>query len=308
MKKVLSVDGGGIRGEVPAANLADFEAQVGLPCAQIFDLIAGTSTGGILAAGLAHSADGKTPTYSAAQLAALYVDHGAEIFHRAWYEPLAALHVKYPSTGLHNVLRKYYGDVTLSKCATNVLITAFDQANWTPKLFKSSKAKLDPAEDYPLWFAAQATASAPTYFPNLEGLVDGGMLGATNPAMIALTEARIMWPGEEIFLLSLGTGYRDSRVDGQKSAGWGQLEYLKSLVAMFLAGPEKIVERMVSESLGENYIRIQGLLADSGPDDAMDNASAGNLQALIQFAGQMRVHCQKDWQRAIEICKQARAA
>ena len=91
MRRILSIDGGGIKGVVPAAFLAQLEETLGESITHFFDLIAGTSTGGILAVGLAHTTDGKNPTYSAQQLLGLYQDHGAEIFKRAWYEPAALL-------------------------------------------------------------------------------------------------------------------------------------------------------------------------------------------------------------------------
>ncbi len=194
---------------------------------------------------------------------------------------------------MHHALVKYYGDATLSQARTNILITAFDEVNWKPKLFKSTKAKLDPHEDYPLWFAAQATASAPTYFPNLEGFVDGGMVGATNPSMIAYTEARILWPQEELFLLSLGTGYTNESIDAKKSENWGQIDFLKSdssIIDMTLDGPEKIVEYMIESLLGpDHYVRAQKLLTkiSDGPSTTLDDASEDNMKKLVEFGKQV---------------------
>jgi patatin-like phospholipase/acyl hydrolase len=287
MKMVLSVDGGGQRGIIPARVLTWLEDRTGKCCAHMFDLIAGTSTGGILAAGLAHSTNG-LPTYRAEQLLKLYIDDGPNIFHRAWYEELALLKVKYPAHQIEDVLKKYFGDAPLSSALTSVLITAFDQSRWEPRLFKSGLAKADKTADAPLWYAARATSAAPTYFPNIDGLVDGGMLGATNPSMLALTEARITWPGEDVFLLSIGTGHKDGSVNAAESANWGELEYLSSLISMFLDGPEKVVERSVQESLAAGrYLRIQGTFTGSTPSHAMDDASAANIQALIAFADKM---------------------
>jgi Patatin len=154
MRIVLSIDGGGIRGCVPARILAWFESKLG-PVSSWADLIVGTSTGGILAAGLAHTADGKTPSYSANALLGLYRDYGATIFHRPWYQEMALLKVKYSAAGIESVLRRYYRDIRLSSALVPIVITAFDQAKWAPRLFKSSKAKTDPAEDCQLWEAAR---------------------------------------------------------------------------------------------------------------------------------------------------------
>ena len=304
MKTILSIDGGGIRGAIPAHILAWLEERIG-PCSKAFDLIVGTSTGGILACGLAHTTDGKTPTYSAKDLLGLYVDHGAEIFHREWYQELVLLKVKYGAAGIEGVLKKYYGDVKLSAALTSILVTAFDQVKWEPRFFKSRKAKTDPAEDAPLWYAARATSAAPTYFPNLDGLLDGGVLGATNPSMLALTEARIAWPGEDVFLLSIGTGHKDGSVEAKKSAEWGELAYLSSLIDILLDGPERTVEKNVLELLPtDNYFRIQGtLIGTDVPDHAMDNASPANLQALIRFADQMIAEHQAALDKAVQVLK-----
>lgn len=306
MRKILSIDGGGIRGVIPAVVLSWFEKQTGKPSCQTWDLIAGTSTGGILAAGLVHTKDGKTPTYSAEALLGLYRDQGATIFHRPWYEEMALLKVKFPADGIESVLKHYYGDVMLSTALTNVLITAFDQTKWEPRIFKSTDAKVDPAKDAPLWYASRATSAAPTYFPSLDGLVDGGVLGATNPSMIALTEARKLWPGEEYFLLSIGTGKKDASIDTAKSQEWGELAYLSSLIDMLLDAPERTVERMVEETLlPANRLRIQGTLVGSVPSHAMDDASAGNIQALAQFAGKMITDAGAALDNAVNICKAA---
>ncbi len=287
MKRILSIDGGGIRGAIPARILAKLEPQIG-PCSKAFDLICGTSTGGILAAGLAHTRDGKTPTYSAAQLLDLYVNDGPNIFARSWYEPAALLKVKFPAFQIESVLQKYYGDVKLSTALTDVLIASFDQGKWAPRFFKSRQAKLDAKLDVPLWYAARATSAAPTYFPNIDDLVDGGVLGATNPSMLALTEARITWPGEDVFLLSIGTGTKDSTVSAAHSLEWGELSYLQSIVAMLLDGPEKTVERMVAESLPEGrYVRLQGQFVGPVPSADLDQAAPANIQHLIQFADQI---------------------
>jgi len=304
VKKVLSIDGGGIRGIAPARILSWLESKTGRPSAQTWDLIVGTSTGGILACGLVHTTDGKTPTYSAAQLLGLYVDHGAEIFHREWYQELALLKVRYGAAGIEGVLKKYYGDTKLSASLTDILVTAFDQSRWEPRFFKSRKARASASDDTPLWYAARATSAAPTYFPNIDGLVDGGVMGATNPSMVALVEARATWPGEDLFLLSIGTGHKDGAVSSSGSSGWGELAYLRSLVDMLLDGPEKVVEREVADSLPpDRYVRIQGTLSGNTPSSAMDDASAGNIQALIAFADQIIAQNQDALQRVVELAK-----
>lgn len=292
MRKILSLDGGGIRGIVPARILAWFESKLG-PVSSWADLIVGTSTGGILAAGLAHTTDGKTPTYSADALLGLYRDHGAEIFHRTWRDKLDVLEgavepiFKYGHAGIETVLQKYYGTVRLSSALIPTVITAFDELKWQAKMFKSEKAKVNAAEDLPLWYAARATSAAPTYFPPIDGLVDGGVAGATNPAMVAFIESLMMWPSEPIFLLSIGTGKKDGSVNPEKHApfGLGEINYIRAIVDMLLDGPERAIEKAIEELIPpERRARVQGELIGKIPSHAMDDASAGNIEALIAFA------------------------
>src|ERR1043166_2187172 len=132
VKKVLSIDGGGIRGVIPATVLAEVEARTNTPIAHLFDLIAGTSTGGIIALGLSRPAkDGGTdPKYAASALAELYEKEGGRIFARTlWHQVLAVdnlLGQKYEADGVESVLKEYLGDTPLSKAITETLVTSYE--------------------------------------------------------------------------------------------------------------------------------------------------------------------------------------
>src|SRR5437879_994464 len=114
--KVLSVDGGGIRGIIPALLLAAIEAQTKRPICELFDLIAGTSTGGIIALGLTKPGEGGKPEKSASDVVKLYEEEGAEIFPQTFF---TGLHIgalrgpKYPAAGIDATLEKYFGDIRL---------------------------------------------------------------------------------------------------------------------------------------------------------------------------------------------------
>jgi patatin-like phospholipase/acyl hydrolase len=89
--RVLSIDGGGIRGIIPALILAELEQRAERPIAKIFDLVAGTSTGGILAVGLTMAGARRKPKYSARDLVALYEEEGDDIFHRSKWHQIRAV-------------------------------------------------------------------------------------------------------------------------------------------------------------------------------------------------------------------------
>lgn len=128
MRKVLSIDGGGIRGIIPAIVLAEILRRTGRPTSQLFDLMAGTSTGGILALGLIKPAQGGGPEYSAKKLIELYEAEGGKIFYiPVWHRIRSAGGVaeeKYPAKGIEEVARRYFADVHLADALTEVLVTS----------------------------------------------------------------------------------------------------------------------------------------------------------------------------------------
>ena len=167
--KVLSIDGGGIKGIIPATVLAYIEERTGRPIASLFDLIAGTSTGGIIALGLTKPGADGAPAYTARDGVELYVRDGPKIFSRPWYRRLPLFQLfeeRYPSGPIDEVFDRRFGNARLSESLTEVIITAYEIERRTPFFFKSRHA-VDPSKrgyDFLMKDAARATAAAPTYF------------------------------------------------------------------------------------------------------------------------------------------------
>jgi patatin-like phospholipase/acyl hydrolase len=205
---ILSIDGGGIRGIIPAMILAEIERRTGRRTAELFDLIAGTSTGGILSLGLTvpHSPNAKRPKYRAKHLVSFYEEDGKEIFHSFWHN-VVSLHglidEKYPSDRFERVLQKYLGEETrLSQALTDVLITSYEIETCRPYFFTRRKARARRAGGFNprMWEVARSTAAAPTYFsphritrPKSSHLppltfVDAGVF-VNNPTLCAYAEA-----------------------------------------------------------------------------------------------------------------------
>ena len=122
MFKVLSIDGGGIRGIIPAMVLAEIEERTGRPVAEKFDLIAGTSTGGILALGLTMPGDAGRPRYAAEELIGLYEEEGSRIFSDRAGPIRSAFEERYPSRGVEEVLGEYFGEARLKEALTRVFL------------------------------------------------------------------------------------------------------------------------------------------------------------------------------------------
>jgi patatin-like phospholipase/acyl hydrolase len=201
--KILTLDGGGIRGVIPCTILAEIERRLDRPTSQMFDLIAGTSTGGIIASGLnvPHPEQSGKPKFSAADMVELYEKNGKEIFKKrgGWLSGVNSLFdSSFSHAGLEGLLREYFGDTELRQTLTEILITSYDIEQRKPFYFLSRLAKINPeAENFLLRDIARSTSAAPTYFQpnalpwsesNRLALVDGGVF-ANNPSMLAYTEA-----------------------------------------------------------------------------------------------------------------------
>ena len=303
--RILTIDGGGIRGIIPATVLADLETRAGRAVTELFDLIAGTSTGGILAAGLTVPDQEHHAKYRASDLAELYVREGPNIFHRSVFDRIrsleGAIDERYPADGLEHVLQDVLGEARLRDALTEVMITAYDTDRRQPFFFRSARARKDPAYDYPLQVAARATASAPTYFEAARvvneasgdeySLVDGGLFAA-NPAMVGLAEVLRAGRERPVILLSLGTGQHTRRYPWKEIKDWGALEWARPVIDMLLDGSSDATDFEVAQLTaargqppGDRYWRIQTELRKSSDD--LDDASADNLRHLQEEAGEL---------------------
>ena len=139
MVSILSIDGGGIRGIVPATFLVEFEKRTGKPICELFDLIAGTSTGGILAAALTLPGRPGKPKYTAETVCSAYFEHGGAIFQRSPLRSATTLgglaRPIYSTRMLESLLNRYLGNARLHETLTEILVTAYDMASSTPWFF-----------------------------------------------------------------------------------------------------------------------------------------------------------------------------
>lgn len=220
--RILSIDGGGIRGILPAAFLAELEDRYlqGNAIGGYFDLVAGTSTGGIIALGLGRG-------LTARELLNLYIDRGLEIFPPAawpWFEEnvKGAVVTRFDQERLRSVMRETLGDGLLGISNLRLCIPSADGRYGDVYIFKTPHHR-DYQKDWlrPMVDIATATAAAPTYFkPYNDGtfhFVDGG-LWANDPVMVALVDALACFDVERhrVRILSLGCG------PGQFTLGWAK--------------------------------------------------------------------------------------
>ncbi len=282
--RILALDGGGIRGLIPARVLQTLEEMTGRPIADCFDLIAGTSTGGILTLGLTVPGAAHQPRWSAADLVGIYRDHGREIFRHSLLRALGSfLFAKYSPGGLERELREHVGDARLGDALTEVLVTSWDLSADEPRLFSSL---LHP--DIAMREVGRATSAAPTYFPPLwlddHALVDGGVV-ANDPAMLAwLTKRDAQNLQRQVVLLSLGTGAPKSP-DPSKRRFWGALPWARPIIDLLLAAPSDLVDLQLQDlaaSTGLDYVRLQPDISGASP--RLDDVDRANIEALERAA------------------------
>jgi patatin-like phospholipase/acyl hydrolase len=297
--RVLAIDGGGIRGIIPAAVLADLERRADRRVADLFDLIAGTSTGGIIALALTRPDPDGTAAWRAEEVYGLYEHEGARIFQSHVWQTIRGLHgvtdQKYDASGIEDVLHRYLGDARLSDALTDVLIPSYDVTSREPFFFDSAKARQDPAHDYPMRVAARGTSAAPSYFEpsemesNRAGgglvLVDGGLY-ANNPAMCAFTEVEKSRFGAEVVLVSLGTGSMTRVLPYAEIRNWGLAEWARPILHVVLDGVSTTIDYQLSQLLGpERYWRFQTVLTEAKDD--LDNAHPENVRRLQAHAAKL---------------------
>ncbi|MBD2043675.1 CBASS cGAMP-activated phospholipase [Microcoleus sp. FACHB-672] len=302
--KVLAIDGGGIRGIIPAMVLAEIEARTQKRISEMFDLIAGTSTGGLLALALTKpKKNSNQPQYKATNLVRMYEEEGEIIFSPKTFARLRSLtDEKYPADGIEAVLEKYFGNTRLSQALTEIIVPSYDIEQRRPHFFKSRKAKNDYERDFPMRKVARATSAAPTYFEPLKlenhdltdyyALIDGGVF-ANNPAMCAYVEAKDTYPDATDFLVvSLGTGELSTRLFYDHVKDWGLLQWAQPILHVVFDGSSDTVDyqlRLLLPALEEGtnrYYRFQtSLIGDVG--DHLDDANPKNITGLKRLAQDM---------------------
>lgn len=311
---MLAVDGGGIRGIVPARVLQEIEQHFNRPIAELFDLVAGTSTGGIIALGLTKPLPGTTtPEFEARDLCALYQDHGGEIFPRSlWRKAKTAAGlagVKYSAKPLEELLDARFGDAMLSEALVDVCIPSYDLSRPAAYFFKRSYARHeDEPWDVKMAVAARATSAAPTYFDPARvagdhALVDGGVF-ANNPAVAGYADALdivaeqrdVFAEDVEIQVVSIGTGqppqdYASGNpipVRWSHSQGWGLARWARPVLEVVFDGVAEAAEyelrRLCRHADGQSprYHRLQSPLRNAS--HALDDASPPNIARLMEDA------------------------
>jgi len=265
--QILSLDGGGLKGVFTASFLTSLENTTGKKIVDYFDLIVGTSTGGIIALALGL---GFSPT----EILGFYKARGEDIFpaqgrwHRAMVSVKWLLRRKYPAEPLRQALQNYFGERRLGESTKRLIIPSYDSVRGDVYLYKTphhQRLKTDYKEL--AWSVALATASAPTYFPaSIDDtgvrLIDGGMW-ANNPSMVALAEALGYFgqAQDSIAMLSIGTT-QEAVTSMDKHITGGLWAWRRKTLEFMMAGQNRAAENQCFHILGkERFLRVNPLVA-----------------------------------------------
>jgi len=268
---VLALSGGGYRGLYTATVLAQLEAALGRPLASHFDLICGTSAGGLLGLGLAAE-------IPAVELKALFEDHGSRIFGcRSLWRRMVGFwwKAKHSSEGLRSVLNERFGELTIGDLKHRVVVPAVNYTTGRGQFFKTPHhPKIELDHQLKLTDVALATAAAPVYFPlsrNGRGVfADGGLVGNA-PGFIGLHEVRTFLAPDDkdvcVRVLAVGTMSVGATVRGNANLDRGFLRWRGSLFDLVISAQESSVDAMLDQSLGDKYLLVDD---EATPDQSRD--------------------------------------
>lgn len=284
MFRILSVDGGGVRGIYPAHILALMERRLGVVPADLFDIIVGTSTGAIVAAAAAL----KIPFE---RVVGLYETRAEEIFVRRWFSFRGTVRSRYTSDGLEAVLAEVFGTTTMADVPGRLILPATDLSNGNVFVMKSPYlSSFVRDRDIPVATAVMASCAAPSYFdPVRVGaylLADGGLWG-NNPSFLAYTEAvgKLGVPQDDVRILSIGTGTGHQFYDvGRHRAAWGLATGWgrTRLVDMFLNLQSRVSTNTSTLLLRDHYMRLS--FDETGPLPLDDLSQVPRLKAKADEA------------------------
>lgn len=298
MHKIISFDGGGIRGVLTAAVLERLVAAYP-SFIRNATLLAGTSTGGLVALGLAN---GMAP----GDLRRLYQVSGSAIFDNSGRISFGGkLRSKYSNENLEETVTGLFGDLRLGGLAKEVLIPSFDldsgedtpARSWKPKFFTNRPG--DPDRSERVADVALRTSAAPSFFPVYQGYIDGGVV-ANNPSIAALAQVLKHNAGQpkvdttsDVLLLSLGTGTSFQWLDSTDDA-WGSIDWIRDgrILDIMLEGVGDVADFQCRQILEDRYNRLAPVFP---PGVAVNLDDDGKIDYLIDFAASVNIAPTLEW-------------
>lgn len=294
--QILALSGGGFRGLYTAQILADLEKEINAPIASRFDLIAGTSIGGILALALAME-------IPAQAMVEFFTKHGEEIFSKR-FSLKGLFRAPYSPKPLQKLLLspKLFGEKTMGACKHPVIVPAINYSSGMPQLFKTPHhPNFKRDHEFRLVDVALATSAAPGYFPrhtfNNNQYVDGGLY-ANAPGLLAIHEAQTFFdqPQTAIHMLSIGTMSSRVTADPRRTRSGGLFDWggginvanaPKRLFGLSISVLESLSDYMLKHRLPGRYVHLDESLTDERAGAvALDKTDAAAREVLLGAAAE----------------------
>jgi len=327
--RILSIDGGGLRGVVPLTILKKIEEKIApKKIWEYFDFIAGTSTGGLITCAITLK-DFQNPNsskYTLDDIMEVYVKRGKEIFPKYnFFQKLVhnvsdIFNPSFSDKGIAKVFGDVLGDARMNDCLKPIMLSTYDLANNLPLFFKSNESKYDPTLNAKLYDICRATSAGPSYLPSYSfkypknipieneerNCIDGGVY-VNNPSMAALAEFSrnhqyYLTPTEQpyefdlrkVFVLSIGTGTYSAPISTKESKKGGELYWAKAISDIMMRGVNRTTDYEMTEVMPTgNYLRFN-ISIDSAEHSNMANSSAETTQYLIKATQEQIINQAKE--------------
>ncbi len=313
--RILSIDGGGIRGIIPGQILVKLEKKLqkinaDARIADYFDMICGTSTGGILTCLYLcpdlHSDKPDRPKFTAEEVVGLYIKYGGIIFDRSNRQVIKSLggitDEKYSAKNFEDLLKNYFHNTMLSDLLKPCVVTSYDIERRHGHFFMQHEARKKKSYNFRVMDVARSTSAAPTYFECarirskttvVNTLIDGGVF-VNNPALCGYSEAMELYrkTAEDMFIVSLGTGSVKKSYPYNEAKDWGIIGWIKPVIDIAMSGAAEVVHHQLKQifhSIGksEQYVRIETRLPKKSINPDIDKADEENIKALVKLGNQI---------------------
>ena len=311
-KRLLAIDGGGVRGLIPLRVLAHLEQITQEPVHRLFDVVCGTSAGAIAACALTRPG---AQLGDAVAFAEAFKTYCPTIFQKRWRDRLGAVprwlcrlldlpqgfdlndiwRPRYEPSGRRLALEGFLGSARLVDAMLPLYLVSYDITLRCPVIFVSrGEDELDDpyfesTTAASMVDAAMASSAAPTYFqPHVTGRALGGSYVVIDGSVVANNPAQLghafFGGGNTDLVLSLGTGSLQQRYSYYEAADWGVISWAPPLLKMMIDGQTEATHIAMRTSMPGSYLRVQVLLEDTGVSDDLDDHHPENLDAIEELA------------------------
>jgi uncharacterized protein len=301
--RILSIDGGGIRGVIPAVILYDLENQLKKPISQIFDMVAGSSIGGVIALSLTMPDSENQPLHSTLDLVDFFIDLRKDIFKSSLRHSIKTLGgligPQYESDGFKDILNKRFGNKMLSQALIPTLVTGYHiDGNVGIEFFSPDAKKFPHDMDCLVREVAMATSAAPAYFDCVDVHYEWGILPSVtdgclykiSPALLPFVRAQNLYRGRTIEVYSLGTGQSTAEDISLRLNNRGIIHWLSPLLRHIWKGSidadDSILSHMLNRDGRKNYFRLNPRI--DFDHSALDDISDENLSYLLMTAALLK--------------------